>query len=117
MEIEERIGNQPCQAVCAAVCACHGLLHYEIEDYSFDAQKFINFLEGVSGLMKPGVKTYLFLDNCSVHHSHATKPHWERLDLIPIWNVAYCFKYNSAIEMFWAQVKALFRPILLEKML
>ena len=66
--VEDRTGKQPCQAVCAAVCACHGLLHYEIEDYSFDAEKFVNFLEGVAGATNDK-KTYIFLDNCRVHHA------------------------------------------------
>ena len=26
--VEDRTGKQPCQAVCAAVCACHQLLNY-----------------------------------------------------------------------------------------
>ena len=33
--IEDRTGKQPCQAVCAAVCKCHGLLNIEVTDFSF----------------------------------------------------------------------------------
>ena len=62
-------------------------------------------------------RLYLFLDNCSVHHANETKPHFERLNIEPVWNVAYKFQYNSAIEMYWAQLKSAFRPILLNKML
>ena len=42
--VEDRTGKQPCQAVCAAVCKCHKLLTYMIEDYSFDEEKFEVFL-------------------------------------------------------------------------
>lgn len=45
--VEDRSRNQPCQAVCAAVCVCHGLLAVRVEDYSFDNQKFIDFLVDV----------------------------------------------------------------------
>ena len=44
------------------MCACHQLLHAEVEDYSFNAEKFLNFLEGVRE--KCGdERIYLFLDN------------------------------------------------------
>ena len=35
----------------------------------------------------------------------------------PIWNIAFSPEYNSAIERFWGQLKATFRPRLLQKML
>jgi len=60
--VEDRTGKQPCQAVCAAVCACHQLLNIEVEDYSFDAEKFLNFLKGVAGACGKE-RIYLFLDN------------------------------------------------------
>ena len=116
--VEDRTGNQPCQAVCAAVCACHGLLTFEVEDYSFNADKFINFLEGLRGALSVGdEKLYVFLDNCRVHHAIITRPHWERLNMEPVWNIAYSPEYNSAIERFWGQLKAAFRPRLLQRML
>jgi len=101
--VEDRASKQPCQAVCAAVCACHGLLTFEIEEYSFDAPKFINFLEGLRGADVVGKdeKLYVLLDNCRVHHANVTKPHWERLNLEPVWNVAYSPEYNAAIERYW----------------
>ena len=100
------------------MCACHGLLTYEVEDYSFNSAKFINFIEGLRGANAVGdEKLYVFLDNCRVHHSNATKPNWERLNLEPVWNVAYSPYYNAAIKLYWAQLKAHFRPLLLQKML
>ena len=48
INVEDRSRNQPCQAVCAAVCSCHGLLAVRTEDYSFDQDKFQDFLTDVS---------------------------------------------------------------------
>ena len=42
--VEDRTGKQPAQAVCAAVCKCHGVLYYQVEDYSYDEEKFVSFL-------------------------------------------------------------------------
>ena len=116
--VHDRTGNQPCQAVCVAVCACHGLLTYEIEDYSFNGDKFIHFLKSLRGAVGVGdEKLFLFLDNCSVHHSLVVKELWAELNIEPVWNVAYHFEYNAAVERYWAQLKAAFRPLLLSKML
>ena len=42
---------------------------------------------------------------------------FEDLNITPIWNVPYHFRYNDACEKYWAQLKAHFRPLLLKKML
>ena len=118
IHVNDRSGNQPCQAVCAAVCACHGLLTYEVEDFSFDAEKFIGFLRSLRGAKGVGdERIYLFLDNCSVHHALLVAPEFEALNIEPVWNVAYHYMYNAAVERYWAQLKAYFRPLLLQKML
>ena len=110
--VEDRTGKQPCLAVCAAVCACHGLLTFEVEEDSFDAPKFIHFLEGLRGAVGKE-KVYVLLDNCRVHHAKLTQPYWERLNFEPVWNVAYMPEYNAAVERYWGQLKATFRPLLL----
>ena len=118
IHVSDRSGNQPCQAVCAAVCACHGLLTYEVEDYSFDAAKFTGFLRSLRAAQGVGdERLYLFLDNCSVHHALLVAPEFEALNIEPVWNVAYHYMYNAAVERYWAQLKAYFRPLLLQKML
>ena len=40
-----------------------------------------------------------------------------KLNMTPVWNVAYTPEYNNAVEKYWAQLKAHFRPLLLSKML
>lgn len=118
IKVEDRTSAQPCQAVCAAVCKCHRLLTYAIEDYSFNQQKFLEFLEEISASVD-GDHVYIFLDNCTVHHGKQIYDkdigldHWKRLNLTPVWNVAYKPEYNAGVEMYWAQLKATFRPLLL----
>ena len=41
----------------------------------------------------------------------------KELKITSVWNVPYHYKYNDACEKYWAQLKAKFRPMLLEKML
>ena len=114
VEVEDRTGKQPCQAVCAAVCACHSLLTFAIEDYSFDEAKFSSFLEQVRDACGDG-PVWLFLDNASVHRCSRKK--MAELDITPVWNVPYSPEYNAGVERYWAQLKAHFRPLLLSKML
>ena len=40
-----------------------------------------------------------------------------QLYIEPVWNVAYHFIFNNAIEKFWRFLKAKYRPRLLQKML
>jgi hypothetical protein len=42
--VEDRCYSHPCLAVCAAVCKCHGLLTFEVRDYSFNGKAFGEFL-------------------------------------------------------------------------
>ena len=60
-------------------------------------------------------KVYLFLDNATVHRT-CTKE-MKELNIVPVWNVPYSPEYNSAVERYWGQLKAYFRPLLLKKML
>jgi hypothetical protein len=116
VELEDRTGNQPCQAICAAVCSCHGLLTFTQQDYSIDREAFQDFLKDIRGAVG-NEKIYLFLDNCKVHHAKVVTPLWEELDIEPVWNVAYSPQYNAAVERYWALLKASFRPLLLKRML
>ena len=99
--VEDRTGKQPCQAICAAVCKCHGLLAYNIEDYSFSKDKFCGFLENLSRSVR-GEKVYMFIDNCTIHHSHMAADKMKELKIIPIWNTPYRYDFNEAIEKYWA---------------
>jgi hypothetical protein len=110
--VEERTGNQPCQAMVVAVCSCHGLLTFGQQDYSIDKVAFQDFLRDIRGAVGDE-KVYLFIDNCRVHHAKVVTPLWKELNIEPIWNLAYSPQYNAAVERYWAQLKAAFRPLLL----
>ena len=112
--IEDRTGKQPCQAVCAAVCKCHGLVNIEVTDYSFTQEKFESFLRDLRAQVEGNEKIYLFLDNSKVHPVY---DEMEKLNIVPVWNVPYRFEFNAAVERYWAQVKQQFRKILLQKMI
>ena len=61
---------------------------------------------------------YLFMDGAKYHYEKLlVQPEFERLDIVPVWNVPYRFEFNAGIERYWAQLKAAFRPLLLKKML
>ena len=55
------------------------------------------------------------MDNSGVHKASRAK--MAQLDIVPVWNVAYMPEYNLGIERYWAELKAYFRPLLLQKML
>jgi hypothetical protein len=111
--VEDRGGKQVCQAVCAAVCPCHELLTFAIEEFSFDGPKFISFCKQIRDACGDE-KVYLFLDNSSVHRSVSKQ--LAELNILPVWNLPYAPEYNSGVERYWAQLKAYFRPLLLSKM-
>lgn len=112
VRVADSTGNQPCQALCGAVCSCHGLLAHMITDYSFNQEKFIEFLRRLHDAVN-GEKVYLFLDNCRVHHGKDVKPVWAELNITPVWNVPYRYQFNDACEKYWSQIKSTFRPLLL----
>ena len=102
MLIEDRTGKQPCQAVCAAVCKCHGLVNIEVTDYSFTREKFESFLRDLRAQVDGEQTIYLFLDNSKVHPAY---DEMKKLNIIPVWNTPYRFEFNAAVERFWAQIK------------
>ena len=116
--VEDRTnsGYQVCQAVCAALCKCHGVLTYMIKEKSFKKESFCEFLDLVGAALK-GKKAYMFIDNCRMHHANIVADKMKEHKIYPVWNVPYKFEYNDACEKYWAQLKAHFRPLLLQKML
>ena len=56
------------------------------------------------------------MDRASYHKNEEVKKEMAKLNIEPVMNVAYCFKYNPC-ERLWSQYKLHFRAILLEKML
>ena len=76
----------------------------------------MEMLDNISGAIPGDEKVYLFLDNASFHRSKETAAHMKRLNIEPVFNVAYHFTYN-ACERLFGQYKQYFRRVLLGKML
>ena len=53
------------------------------------------------------------MDNASYHKSEEAKEGYQEYNLEPVWNVAYHFKFNNAVEKYWRALKVIFRSILL----
>ena len=75
--------------MCSAVCECHGLLAYAIEDKSFNKEKFASFLSQIKAACGENDDIYLFLDNSSVHKSHVALKAMKDLNISVIWNIPY----------------------------
>ena len=73
-------------------------------------------LESIRDAAKDDKPIYLFLDNATFHKSQEVKDKMKELKIIPVWNVAYKFKYNPCERLF-SQYKQVYRKILLQKML
>ena len=96
--VEDRGSSEPCKAVVAAVCACHGLLTFYVQDHSIKGPDFAAFLKDVRGACGEE-RVHLFIDNCNVHREKEhVWPLWEQLDIEPVWNVSYSPWYNAAVE-------------------
>ena len=48
------------------------------------------------------------MDNLRVHKTGWLMPYYERLNMIPVWNVTYSPEFNP-IETFFAQVKLFYK--------
>jgi transposase len=68
---------------------------------------FIDFLDFLLGTHYPDHdRVYLFLDNCSIHHTKAVRNYFHDAmpRVRPIWNAAYTPNLNL-IERFWGHLK------------
>ena len=86
-----------------------------ITDYSYDENKFIEFLVELRA-SHPDGHLVLFFDGAGYHSTESTRNKMDELDMTFVKNVAYMWQYNEAIEKYWASVKANFRKKLLKKM-
>ena len=76
----------------------------------------MQILTDIRDAVKNNSKVYLFMDRASWHRNPGVKDEMKRLNIEPIMNVAYHFKYNP-VERLWGQLKLHFRALLLDKML
>ena len=62
LRVQDRSGNQPCQAVAAAICICHKVIAIKQVDYSFSGETYCEYLEDIAGACG-NERIYLFQDN------------------------------------------------------
>ena len=56
-------------------------------------------LDDISGAVKDE-RVYLFLDGASIHKTDPVKSRMKALNIEPVWNVGYSFKYNPCERVF-----------------
>ena len=61
-------------------------------------------------------RVYLLQDQAGFHRNLEVRRHSDKLNIEPIWNVAYRFEFNPC-ERLWSQYKQHYRKVLLQKML
>ena len=115
--IRDPLQRQPCIAVIAAVCRCHGLYSWDMREYSYNKEAYIEFLRSIKATWESKEPMYVFQDNCSAHSSRLAKEFYRSANIKPIWNIPYMPEYNQAVERVWANVKVIFRSKLLKYML
>ena len=72
-------------------------------------------LDNISGAVKDE-KVYLFMDNARFHKSEEVAKHMKKLNIEPVYNVAYRFEFNPC-ERNFAMIKNHYRKVLLQMML
>ena len=56
------------------------------------------------------------MDNAGYHSKGIVDEAYERLNMVPVFNVGYQYMFNP-VERYWSLVKHYYRKVLLEKML
>ena len=112
LSVEDRTPNQPCQCICVAICACHGMLAYHQVDYAFDHESFMVMLDNIADAVKGNEKIYLFQDGASFHKNDKVKSRMKAHNMEPVHNVGYRFEYNPC-ERLWSELKMHYRNLLL----
>ena len=69
-------------------------------DYALTIEIFIEMLDNISGAVG-NEKIYLFMDRASYHRNEDVREHMKKLNIEPVYNVAYRFEFNP-IERLWA---------------
>ena len=95
--------NTPALALVAAVSRERGLEHWRLYDFSLNADRYMEFLDGVAADHPEG-NVAIFMDNLRVHHSKKVTAHLKTLNMAAIFNVPYSPEYNP-IEIFWSGIK------------
>lgn len=115
LTVDESAFNMKTQALIMAVSADRGVDHFRLYPRSVQTHHFLEFLEELA-LTNEGEPLAVFMDNMRVHHSKLAKARYPGLNIIPIFNVAYCPQFNG-IEAVFSMVKAHYKKALLARIL
>ena len=88
----------------------------EQRDFSFTKESFVEMLETIRERAKDNKVIYLFVDNAGYHSKGEVDDAYERLNIVPVFNVGYQYMLNP-VERYWSLVKHYYRKVLLDKML
>ena len=94
-------------AVIAAIAADTGVETILIFDKAVNKFDFIEFLKHLRGI-NGNRKLHCFIDNMKAHKGPEVIQEFERLNIIPIWNVPYRYDLQP-IELVFSQVKRIYR--------
>lgn len=95
-----------CIAVVAAIDVQGRVVALLQRDLSIKTSDFVDFLRALRTRMKKQ-KTYIFLDNLQVHHTHLVKDNAVKNNQVLIFNASYSSHLNP-IERLWAVAKRQF---------
>ena len=86
-----------------AMTELNGLLYSHICDQAIDSESFTQFLKGLR--RKMGRKRIaLFMDQLRVHKARSVVEIYDKLDIIPVFNVGYSPEFNP-IEAVFSKIK------------
>jgi transposase len=93
------------RATCATVSEETGVELLATQEMAFKEEHFIPYLQQLKWLNPWPIA--LFMDQLSVHRGKLVKPWYEKLDIVPIFNVGYSPEFNP-IEACFSQVKRVY---------
>lgn len=92
-----------------------GVDHYIVHQRSIRTRQFVTFLEDLSAL-NLGRRFALFMDNMKVHRSLEAMAAYDRLDIVPLFNLPYSPQYNG-IEQVFSLIKNEYKKLLLQRVI
>ena len=106
MKIDKAKISFKCIAVVTAIDIQGRVVALLQRDLSIKTSDFVDFLRALRTRMKKQ-KTYIFLDNLQVHHTHVVRENAFKNNQVLIFNASYSSHLNP-IERLWAVAKRQF---------
>ena len=93
-----------------------GICRVTIHPTAINVKDFVAYLHKLRLKFKK-TPLAIFMDNLQVHRAKEVKPCWEKLDIVPVWNVAYSPEFNpigNSLTHFYFNLSLFFRGCLLK---